>query len=83
MGAVLEAGRAERDDTAGAVSVVVLFGAWKALEYVHVHLGLGAFGRTFLYGAATFARVVVVFQSFALLPWLTVQGTVGTGHAGP
>jgi NitT/TauT family transport system permease protein len=45
---------------AGAVSAVVLFGAWKALEYVHVHVGLGAFGPAFLDGAATFGRVVVL-----------------------
>jgi hypothetical protein len=38
----------------GAVSVVVVFGAWKALEYVHVHVGLGAFGPAFVDGAATF-----------------------------
>ena len=43
----------------GAVSAVVVYGAWRALEYVHVHVGLGAFGHAFVLGAATFARVVV------------------------
>ena len=45
---------------AGAVSAVVVYGAWRALEYVHVHVGLGAFGHAFVLGAATFARVVVL-----------------------
>jgi NitT/TauT family transport system permease protein len=45
---------------AGAVFAVVVFGAWRALDYVHVNIGLGAFGPAFVDGAATFARVVVV-----------------------
>jgi NitT/TauT family transport system permease protein len=45
---------------AGAVSAVVVFGAWRALVYVHVNTGLGAFGPAFLEGLATFGRVVVV-----------------------
>jgi NitT/TauT family transport system permease protein len=28
---------------AGAVFAVVVFGAWRALDYVHVNTGLGAF----------------------------------------
>jgi len=45
---------------AGAVSAVVLYGAWRALDYVHRHAGLGAFGPAFVDGAATFGRVVVL-----------------------
>ncbi len=45
---------------AGAVFAVVVFGAWRALVYVHVNTGLGAFGPAFLEGLATFGRVVVV-----------------------
>ena len=43
---------------AGAVTVVVVYGAWKALDYVQRHGGLGQFGPAFLYGLATFGRVV-------------------------
>jgi NitT/TauT family transport system permease protein len=45
---------------AGAVSAVVVYGAWRALHYVDVHAGLGAFGPAFAYGAATFGRVAVL-----------------------
>ena len=44
----------------GAVSAAVVYGAWRALDYVQVHVGLGAFGHVFVLGAATFARVVVL-----------------------
>jgi NitT/TauT family transport system permease protein len=45
---------------AGAVSAVVIYGAWKALDYIHVQVGLGAFGHAFVLGAATFGRVVIL-----------------------
>jgi NitT/TauT family transport system permease protein len=61
---------------AGAVSVIVLFGAWKALEYVHVHLGLGAFGPAFLYGAATFARVIVLLVVASVI-WVPIGVWIG------
>jgi NitT/TauT family transport system permease protein len=50
---------------AGAVSAVVIYGAWKALDYLHVHVGLGAFGHAFVPGAATFGRVVVLLIATA------------------
>src|ERR1700722_13071167 len=41
---------------AGAVPGFVFYGAWRALDYVHVRLGLGAFGPAFVDGAARLAR---------------------------
>ena len=61
---------------AGAVSVVVVFGAWRALDYVHVHIGLGAFGHAFVLGAATFARVVVLLI-VASLVWVPIGVWIG------
>jgi NitT/TauT family transport system permease protein len=61
---------------AGAVTVVVLYGAWRALDYVHVHTGLGAFGPAFLYGAATFARVVVLLIVASVI-WVPIGVWIG------
>jgi NitT/TauT family transport system permease protein len=61
---------------AGAVSVVVIYGAWKALEYVHVHVGLGAFGPAFVDGAATFVRVVVLLI-VASVVWVPIGVWIG------
>jgi NitT/TauT family transport system permease protein len=60
----------------GAVSVVVVFGAWKALEYVHVHVGLGAFGPAFVDGAATFVRVVILLI-VASVVWVPIGVWIG------
>jgi NitT/TauT family transport system permease protein len=60
----------------GAVSAVVVYGAWRALEYVHVHVGLGAFGHAFVLGAATFARVVVLL-TVASVVWVPIGVWIG------
>jgi NitT/TauT family transport system permease protein len=61
---------------AGAVTVVVVYGAWRALDYVHVHTGLGAFGPAFVDGAATFGRVVVLLVVASLL-WVPAGVWIG------
>jgi NitT/TauT family transport system permease protein len=61
---------------AGAVSAVVIFGAYKALDYVQVHVGLGSFGHAFLLGAATFGRVVVLLI-FASIIWVPIGVWIG------
>jgi len=60
----------------GAVSTVVIYGAWRALDYVHVHVGLGAFGHAFLLGAATFARVVVLLIVASVI-WVPIGVWIG------
>jgi NitT/TauT family transport system permease protein len=60
----------------GAVSTVVIYGAWRALDYVHVHVGLGAFGPAFVDGAATFARVVVLLI-VASIVWVPIGVWIG------
>jgi NitT/TauT family transport system permease protein len=61
---------------AGAISVVVIFGAWKALDYVHVHVGLGAFGHAFALGAVTFGRVVVLLAVASVI-WVPIGVWIG------
>jgi len=61
---------------AGGVTVVCLFGAWKALDYVHVHVGLGAFGPAFVDGAATFGRVVVLLIIASII-WVPIGVWIG------
>jgi len=61
---------------AGAVFVVVVYGAWRALDYVHVTTGLGAFGPAFVDGAATFGRVVVLLIVASLI-WVPVGVWIG------
>jgi NitT/TauT family transport system permease protein len=60
----------------GAVSTVVIYGAWRALDYVHVHVGLGAFGHAFVLGAATFARVVVLLIVASVI-WVPIGVWIG------
>jgi NitT/TauT family transport system permease protein len=62
---------------ADAVSAVVVYGAWRALDYVHVHIGLGAFGPAFVDGAATFARVVVLLTMLRCIAGL-IAPSAGT-----
>jgi NitT/TauT family transport system permease protein len=61
---------------AGAVSAVVIYGAWRALDFVHVHTGLGAFGPAFVYGAATFGRVVALVIIASAI-WVPVGVWIG------
>jgi NitT/TauT family transport system permease protein len=60
----------------GAIAALVIFGAWKALDYVHVNLGLGAFGQALLLGAGTFARVVVLTIA-ATVVWVPIGVWIG------
>jgi len=61
---------------AGVVFTVVLYGAARALDYVHIHTGLGAFGPAFLYGLATFGRVVVLLI-VATVIWVPIGVWIG------
>jgi NitT/TauT family transport system permease protein len=72
------AARARTGDVffAGAVTAVIAFGAWKALDYVQVHTGLGAFGYAFALGAATFGRVVILLIVASLI-WVPIGVWIG------
>jgi NitT/TauT family transport system permease protein len=61
---------------AGAVFVVVVYGAWRALDYVHLTTGLGAFGPAFVDGAATFGRVVALLIVASVI-WVPVGVWIG------
>jgi NitT/TauT family transport system permease protein len=61
---------------AGAVFAVVVYGAWRALDYVHTTTGLGAFGPAFVDGAATFARVVALLIVASVI-WVPVGVWIG------
>jgi NitT/TauT family transport system permease protein len=61
---------------AGAVAVVVLYGAWRALDYVQRHGGLSQFGPAFLYGLATFGRVVVLLIVASVI-WVPIGVWIG------
>jgi NitT/TauT family transport system permease protein len=61
---------------AGAVFAVVVYGAWRALDYVNMHTGLGAFGPAFVDGAATFARVIVLLIVASVI-WVPIGVWIG------
>jgi NitT/TauT family transport system permease protein len=61
---------------AGGVTVVVLYGAWRALVYLQRHGGLGQFGPAFLYGLATFGRVVVLLIVASVI-WVPMGVWIG------
>jgi NitT/TauT family transport system permease protein len=61
---------------AGGVTVVVLYGAWRALEYLHQHGALSQFGPAFLYGLATFGRVVVLLIVASVI-WVPIGVWIG------
>ncbi|MFD4396867.1 ABC transporter permease [Kitasatospora sp. NPDC058478] len=61
---------------AGAVSVLVLFGAWKAFAYVRSTVGLAEFGHALALGAATFSRVIVLI-AFATVVWVPIGVWIG------
>jgi NitT/TauT family transport system permease protein len=67
---------------AGAVSAVVIYGAWKALDYIHVQVGLGAFGHAFVLGAATFGRVVILLIVASVI-WVPVGVWIGMNPRRP
>ncbi|WP_329564912.1 ABC transporter permease [Kitasatospora sp. NBC_01266] len=61
---------------AGAVSAVSLFGAWRAFDYVRTTVGLSEFAHAFYFGAATFARVVVLLV-LATVVWVPIGVWIG------
>ncbi|MFD7580857.1 ABC transporter permease [Kitasatospora sp. NPDC059817] len=61
---------------AGAVSVLVLFGAWKAFAYVRSTVGLAEFGHALALGAATFSRVIILI-AFATVVWVPIGVWIG------
>ncbi|MFF7634012.1 ABC transporter permease [Kitasatospora sp. NPDC008050] len=61
---------------AGAVAVVVVYGAWRAFDYVHSTVGLGEFGHALGLGAATFSRVVVLLIA-ATVVWVPIGVWIG------
>ncbi|MFD4530659.1 ABC transporter permease [Kitasatospora sp. NPDC058397] len=61
---------------AGAVSVLVLFGAWKAFAYVRSTVGLAEFGHALALGAATFGRVIILL-AFATVVWVPIGVWIG------
>jgi len=61
---------------AGVVSAAVVFGAWRALDYVQVRVGLGAFGHAFALGAATFGRVLVLLAVASVI-WVPIGVWIG------
>jgi ABC-type nitrate/sulfonate/bicarbonate transport system permease component len=61
---------------AGAVTAVVVYGAWRAPDYLQGHGGLGQFGPAFLYGLATFGRVVVLLI-VASVVWVPIGVWIG------
>ena len=61
---------------AGVLAVLVAYGAWQALGYVHATTGLGEFGYAFALGAATFARVMFLV-AVATVIWVPVGVWIG------
>jgi NitT/TauT family transport system permease protein len=61
---------------AGGVTAVCLFGAWKALEYLNAHGGLGQFGGAFIDGAITFPRVVILLIIASII-WVPIGVWIG------
>jgi len=61
---------------AGAISAIVIYGAWKALDFVHARTGFGAFGPAFVDGAATFGRVVALLIISSII-WVPVGVWIG------
>ena len=61
---------------AGAVTALVVFGAWRALSYVNRQIGLGEFGHAFLLGSATFGRVVALLL-VATAIWVPIGVWIG------
>jgi NitT/TauT family transport system permease protein len=61
---------------AGAVAVVAVYGAWRAVSYVHHTVGVGAFAHAFVLGAVTFARVIVLV-AIATVVWVPVGVWIG------
>ncbi|MFE4519892.1 ABC transporter permease [Kitasatospora sp. NPDC056783] len=61
---------------AGAVAAAVVYGAWRAFDYIHTTVGLGEFGHAFWLGALTFGRVVALLVA-ATAVWVPVGVWIG------
>jgi NitT/TauT family transport system permease protein len=61
---------------AGVISVIVAYGAWQALGYVHATTGLGEFGYAAALGAATLARVMLL-TAVATVVWVPLGVWIG------
>ena len=61
---------------AGVISVLVVVGVLAALGYVHRTVGLAEFGPAFAFGAATFARVVILLIA-ATVVWVPIGVWIG------
>jgi NitT/TauT family transport system permease protein len=61
---------------AGAVTVVAVYGVWRALTYVQRTVGVGTFAHAFALGAVTFARVIVLV-ALATVVWVPVGVWIG------
>jgi NitT/TauT family transport system permease protein len=61
---------------AGVLTVLVIFGAVRALGYVNSTVGLGEFGHALGLGAATFTRVVVLLV-VATVVWVPIGVWIG------
>jgi NitT/TauT family transport system permease protein len=61
---------------AGAITVLVALGVWRALDYVDSTVGLGEFGHALWLGSVTFGRVVVLLV-VATLVWVPVGVWIG------
>jgi NitT/TauT family transport system permease protein len=59
---------------AGAVTIVALYGAWRALTYIHHTVGTAEFAHAFALGGLTFARVIILV---ALVVWVPVGVWIG------
>jgi len=58
------------------VTVVALYGAWRAIGYVHRSVGIGEFVHAFALGGLTFARVIVLI-AVATVAWVPVGVWIG------
>jgi NitT/TauT family transport system permease protein len=58
------------------VSVVIAWGTFEALRYVHTTVGIGAFAHAFWLGAITFGRVLVLL-AFATVIWVPIGVWIG------
>jgi NitT/TauT family transport system permease protein len=61
---------------AGAVSAVVVWGAWQAFEYIRSTVGLSEFVHALWLGAATFSRVAVLV-AVATVVWVPIGVWIG------
>ncbi len=56
--------------------MLIIFGGWQALDFVHRTVGLGAFGQAFGLGALTFLRVIILVVA-ATVVWVPAGVWIG------